>query len=109
MDKRATCPLDWLAEGLMTNKCCAAVILLMMSAYARTGFGAVNCESLSSLKLPETQITSAVSVTEGGPLSVTGANGNTQQITNLPAFCRVAATLRPSSDSEIKVEVWLPT
>jgi feruloyl esterase len=26
----------------------------------------------------------------------------------LPAFCRVAATLRPSSDSDIKMEVWLP-
>ena len=26
----------------------------------------------------------------------------------LPAFCRVAATLKPSSDSDIKVEVWLP-
>ncbi|WP_431267090.1 tannase/feruloyl esterase family alpha/beta hydrolase [Dankookia sp. P2] len=27
---------------------------------------------------------------------------------NLPAFCRVAATLRPSPDSEIRIEVWLP-
>jgi feruloyl esterase len=26
----------------------------------------------------------------------------------LPAFCRVAATLEPSSDSDIKIEVWLP-
>jgi feruloyl esterase len=26
----------------------------------------------------------------------------------LPAFCRVAATLRPSSDSDIKIEVWMP-
>ncbi len=25
-----------------------------------------------------------------------------------PAFCRVAATLRPSADSDIRVEVWLP-
>ena len=27
---------------------------------------------------------------------------------SLPAFCRVAATLRPSKDSDIKIEVWLP-
>ena len=27
---------------------------------------------------------------------------------DLPAFCRVAATLTPSSDSDIKIEVWLP-
>src|SRR5439155_105962 len=31
-----------------------------------------------------------------------------ETIKNLPAFCRVAATLTPTSDSEIKVEVWLP-
>ena len=27
---------------------------------------------------------------------------------SLPAFCRVQATLTPSADSDIKVEVWLP-
>ena len=27
----------------------------------------------------------------------------------LPEFCRVAATLTPSPDSDIKIEVWLPT
>src|SRR5436190_22519130 len=27
----------------------------------------------------------------------------------LPAFCRVAATLKPSPSSDIKIEVWLPT
>ena len=26
----------------------------------------------------------------------------------MPAFCRVAATLTPSKDSDIKIEVWLP-
>ncbi|HMI42219.1 MAG TPA: hypothetical protein VK516_01260, partial [Gemmatimonadaceae bacterium] len=26
----------------------------------------------------------------------------------LPAFCRVQAVSRPSSDSEINIEVWLP-
>src|SRR2546427_2125029 len=30
------------------------------------------------------------------------------QYHDIPAFCRVAATMRPSSDSEIKIEVWLP-
>ena len=27
---------------------------------------------------------------------------------DVPAFCRVAATLNPSSDSDIKIEVWMP-
>jgi hypothetical protein len=26
----------------------------------------------------------------------------------LPAFCRVAATLTPSTDSDIRIEVWMP-
>ena len=30
------------------------------------------------------------------------------QYKDLPAFCRVAATLRPTSDSVIKIELWLP-
>jgi hypothetical protein len=28
--------------------------------------------------------------------------------TNHVTFCRVAATLRPSGDSDIKIEIWLP-
>ncbi len=38
-----------------------------------------------------------------------GARGGRAQVyASLPSFCRVAATLAPSSDSDIKVEVWLP-
>ena len=92
----------------MTTKCRLATILLMVSACALSGFGASDCESLSNLKLPDTQVTSAVSVPAGGPVSIRAANGNSQQISDLPAFCRVAVTLAPTSDSDIKVEVWLP-
>ena len=31
-----------------------------------------------------------------------------RRIPKLPAFCRVAATLAPTPDSDIKIEVWLP-
>src|SRR6185295_14384558 len=27
---------------------------------------------------------------------------------NVPAFCRVGATLKPTSESDIKIEVWMP-
>jgi feruloyl esterase len=33
---------------------------------------------------------------------------NPAVLSTLPAFCRVLATLTPTSDSDIKVEVWLP-
>jgi feruloyl esterase len=53
---------------------------------------------------------------EGGTLDLTTepagaalpANVN-RVIREVPAFCRVAATLKPSSDSDIKIEVWMPT
>src|SRR5207248_7747447 len=38
-----------------------------------------------------------------------GRGNAAQQYAALPAFCRVAATLKPSSDSDIKIEVWLPS
>jgi feruloyl esterase len=28
--------------------------------------------------------------------------------TNLPAFCRIAAMLTPTSDSDINIELWMP-
>jgi feruloyl esterase len=37
-----------------------------------------------------------------------GGPSSTPPFDHLPAFCRVAATLAPSSDSEVKIEVWMP-
>jgi feruloyl esterase len=74
-------------------------------------FGAAPCESLASLALPGGTVTLAQTVAAGefkeppGGPPRKGLPGN---FTRLPAFCRVAATLRPSADSEIKIEVWMP-
>jgi len=69
---------------------------------------AASCESLSSLALPNTSITLAQMAPAGGfSLPGTGPTA-VQQFSQLPAFCRVAATLTPSSDSDIKIEIWLP-
>ena len=40
----------------------------------------------------------------------TGGNAaqNASRFAELPAFCRVAATVKPTTDSDIKVEVWMP-
>jgi hypothetical protein len=75
---------------------------------------AQSCETLSSLKLPDTTITLAQTIAVGAfrpPTSGGGAPPSaaaTKAFSGLPAFCRVAATLKPSSDSDIKIEVWLP-
>lgn len=73
---------------------------------------AASCESLASLTLPNTTITSAQPVAAGAftpPASGAPNAPAPQPLKDVPAFCRVTATLKPSSDSDIKVEVWLPS
>ncbi len=77
----------------------------------------VSCESLAALALPNAHITSAQEVAPGafqppaaprGGAGARGGRGGAQAYAKLPSFCRVAATLTPSNDSDIKIEVWLP-
>jgi tannase/feruloyl esterase len=67
------------------------------------------CESLSSLTLPNTTITMAQTVAAGSFVAPGRGGAPGQALTDLPAFCRVQATLRPTADSNIKMEAWLPT
>ncbi len=84
----------------------AATGLFAYVALASTPAMATPCTGLQSLQLKDTTITSATDNTTGA-FVVPGSNPPTT-ITGLPAFCRVTATLIPSSDSNIKIEVWLP-
>src|SRR3954471_14447795 len=63
-----------------------------------------SCESVSALSLPNATITLAQRI-EAGPFA---PPGDAPPSRALPAFCRVAATLRPTADSDIKIEVWMP-
>ena len=81
------------------------VVLTAVCAAAAPGFAA-SCESLAALAVPEAKITTAQVVAAGG---FAPPARRPDAYRNVPEFCRVAATLTPSSDSDIKVEVWLPT
>ena len=104
--------------------------VMLLSAQA----GSTSCEKIAALALPNTTITSAQLVPAGpftppapqgppgGPVAPNaqaagrgapaggrgGGQGPAAQ-TMLPAHCRVQAVLKPSSDSHIEMEVWLPT
>lgn len=67
------------------------------------------CESLAQQALPQARITSAIAVAAGPFALPTPAQGPAPRPVELPAFCRVAATLTPNADSDIKMEIWLPT
>ncbi len=64
------------------------------------------CEGLRSLSLTNTTITTSAVVT--GSFTPPGSSNPNATISNLPPFCRVAATLKPTTDSEINTEIWLP-
>src|SRR5438093_3041689 len=68
-----------------------------------TPAAAATCASLASLALPDTTITAAEPVAAG-----TYTAPDRTVLPELPAFCRIAATLTPTSDSNIRVEVWMP-
>ena len=74
---------------------------------------AASCQSLASVSMPNTTITLAQTVAAGAFTPPAGGRGGrgappSEVLKALPAFCRVVATLRPTSDSEINIEVWLP-
>ena len=66
---------------------------------------AVTCEELQTANLPNVTITSAESI----PAGTYQPPGSATAYTDLPAFCRVVATVQPVPDSSIGIEVWLPT
>jgi tannase/feruloyl esterase len=69
---------------------------------------AASCESLSLVALPNATITSAQTVAPGQFVPPGGDARATEAFKNVPSFCRIAATSRPSADSDIRIEVWLP-
>jgi hypothetical protein len=73
---------------------------------------ATSCDALAPLALAGGKVTSAQTVPAGAftppPNLPPWMTGDPSMYKRLPAFCRVTAEARPSADSDIKIEVWLP-
>src|ERR1700739_4704410 len=63
------------------------------------------CNSLLKQGSPTASITLATEI-EAGTFT---PSDSTTSLHDLPSFCRVTARLKPTSDSDIHAEVWLPT
>jgi hypothetical protein len=82
--------------------------LLLASAAA---FADDSCEKLARAKIADTTITLAQRVAAGtfvGPPAPFSGVDVSALYKNLPAFCRVVAEAKPTGDSDIKLEVWMP-
>jgi tannase/feruloyl esterase len=64
---------------------------------------AADCASLANTNLPNTALTTAAPMPAGRFTPPYG-----RALDKLPAFCRVAGVIRPTGDSDIRFEVWLP-
>ncbi len=65
------------------------------------------CGNLAEIKLPDTTVKLAQTVAPGTlvpPLGMPAAVFH-----NMPSFCRVVLKIAPSSDSDIEVELWMPS
>lgn len=90
----------------MTRRLLAATLAAavpLMSQALRAAAPPADCSALVALTIPDITVNAATTVAAGG-----FTPPNAQLAMTVPAFCRVEATARPTSDSEIKFEVWIP-
>jgi hypothetical protein len=83
----------------------STVAALSALSFSAGGAAAATCESLAGKTFGDTTISAATAVTP--PFSVMGKDPPAPVTVNA-AFCRVQGTIKPSPDSDIQFEVWLP-
>jgi hypothetical protein len=92
----------------------SAGVLSAVVLWSALGIGnadAATCEDLAKLQLPNISMTLAENVSAGSfkpPAGTRGGPGMATAFAALPAFCRVAGTIKPTPDSDIRFEVWMP-
>ena len=70
---------------------------------------AMACEDLAEGEFALTTISSAETVAAGAFVAPAGGFGGFgPDYSGLPAFCRVVGSIHPTSDSDIRFELWLP-
>jgi hypothetical protein len=92
---------------------CAGVIFCTTHfAVAALGAPEASSDKCANLRntfsMPNTTITSAQTV-PAGTFNPVNPGAGAAPVSGLPSFCRVIGTLTPTSDSQIGIEVWMPT
>jgi feruloyl esterase len=88
----------------------AACLIIVLFVFVLNATAQTPCEKLKDLELEDATI-SEVEFVPAGPYTIRVQKSSPAAKPpdiQLPAHCRVAAVLKPSSDSHIEMEVWLP-
>src|SRR5690348_8056758 len=89
----------------------SVVLTCVLLALGTITWSQDNCEKLGAAKIPGATITLAQTVAAGtfvGPPAPFTQRDLSAFYKTLPAFCRVVAEAKPTADSDIKLEVWMP-
>ena len=89
----------------------AAIIAALGASGAARGAEAApaaSCESLRGVDIAHTRIDVATTVAAGSFQAPPTGFPFPADYSKLPAFCRVAGSIQPSADSDIRFELWLP-
>ena len=87
------------------------IIASFLLAASATAVSQDSCEKLAVAKIPGAAISLAQTVAAGafvGPPAPFSGLNLSAFYKALPAFCRVVAVAKPTADSDIKLEIWLP-
>ena len=87
----------------LLTACAVAMLPIALEVATPAASNGTSCASLAALTIPNVTIRSAAAVA-AGPFTPPGA----QNAMTLPAFCRIEGTARPTADSDIRFEVWIP-
>jgi feruloyl esterase len=84
---------------------CVISIVSLIAASTAAAQGKLPCEKLKDLSLADASIVSAESIV-AGPFAL--PPGMPAPSVDVPAFCRVRGEIKPSADSHVLFEVWMP-
>ena len=90
---------------------CPSLFTAALSAQSAKSVSSEACGKLAGISLPNASISSAKAYDAGafvGPPQPFAGGDLSAFYSKLPAFCRVVAVARPSADSNITIEVWMP-
>ena len=89
--------------GVLARYCGGTALAFLATEAA---YAAGDCAGLKAEAPPDAEI-ATVALQPAGPFVIPPEFGPSRTVA-LPSFCRVQGVLRPTSDSHIAFEVWLP-